>query len=225
MPQNNVYQQYYNQQQQAQQPNPYATQGPVQETRSGPGHFGAATPAATGPSSEARSGAGHFGAAPAMGPSAIAQSPYGTESGPGILESWFNQRANGTDPAFQYAMQRGSTALDNQYSAAGAYNSGAAAQGHSDLYSNLISQRQGQLDQLAAGASGEHQNRLNSMFGQGAGLAGGEAGTMGAYDLASANSNNALMNALVQMMGNKAGVDAKANQGLLNNVLGIASVL
>src|SRR5262245_24710255 len=25
---------------------------------------------------------------------------FGTESGPGILESWFNQRATGTDPAF-----------------------------------------------------------------------------------------------------------------------------
>lgn len=152
-----------------------------------------------------------------------AQNPYGSQSGPGILENWFNQRATGTDPAFEYAMGRGNTALDNQYAAAGMANSGAAAQGKSDLYANLISQREGQLDSLAAGAGGEHENRLRDMFGVGSNLAGGEAGTMGAYDLASAHSNDSLMQALIQMLGNKAGVDAKANQGLFTNILGGAS--
>jgi len=32
---------------------------------------------------------------------------YGSESGPGILEQWFKQRAMGADPAFEYGLTRG----------------------------------------------------------------------------------------------------------------------
>jgi hypothetical protein len=149
------------------------------------------------------------------------QNPYGTESGPGILENWFNQRATGTDPAFEYASRRGMEDLGNRYAAGGSYNSGAARQGESDFMANLIAQREGQLDTLAGGASGEHQGRLNAMFNQGLGLAGGEAGTMGAYDLGAANSMNTANNAVTQMYLNKAGVDSQANQGLIGNGLGL----
>lgn len=143
---------------------------------------------------------------------------FGSQSGPGILENWFNQRATGTDPAFEYATRRGLEQLGNRYSAAGAFNSGAARQGESDFYANLVSQRQGQLDALAAGASGEHRGRLNDMFNQGLGLAGGQAGVGGAYDITSANTNNSLMNALIQLLGNKAGVDNQSNQQGISNI-------
>lgn len=143
--------------------------------------------------------------------------PYGSESGPGILEQWFNERATGTDPAFEYGLQRGMTSLGNRYSAAGAFNSGAARQGESDLYANLLSQRMGQLDTLAGGASGEHMGRLNQMFGQGTNIANGLSGAGTAYDTAAAGNMSAAAQAQQQMALNKAGVDAKANQGLINN--------
>jgi hypothetical protein len=162
----------------------------------------------------------HQGDAPSPPPAQPQGDVYGTQSGPGILEQWFNQRANGTDPGYEYAMGRGMDAIDNRMAAGGSYNSGARGQQLSDFASNMGAQREGQLDALAGGASGEHQGRINSLFSQMLGLAGGQAGTMGQYDLASANSNNALMNAIVQMMGAKAGVDSKANQGLINTGLG-----
>lgn len=149
----------------------------------------------------------------------------GTESGPTYIEQRYLDRLNGTDPAFEYAKKRGMEALGNQYSAAGGFNSGAARQGESDFMANLIAQSQGQLDALAGGATGARQHKLDSMFNQGLGLAGGQAGTMGAYDLASARSNDALMEALIQMMGGKAGVDDKSRQGGINNILGFASLL
>lgn len=155
-----------------------------------------------------------------VGNAASAPGVSGSQSGPGILEQWFNERANGTDPGYEYAMGRGMDAIDNRMAAGGSYNSGARGQQLSDFASNMGAQREGQLDALAGGASGEHQGRINSLFSQMLGLAGGQAGTMGQYDLASANSNNALMNAIVQMMGAKAGVDSKANQGLINTGLG-----
>lgn len=153
-----------------------------------------------------------------------AANPYGSQSGPGILESWFNQRANGTDPAFEYAMKRGTNQLDNQFAAAGSFNSGAARQADSDLYANLISQRMGQLDSLAGGASGEHQARLNAMFGQGQALAGGQAGLASAYDLGAAGNMAAANQAQQQYALNKAGVDSQANQALINNVLSAYAV-
>src|SRR4029078_10813788 len=59
--------------------------------------------------------------------------PYGSESGPGILESWFNQRVNGTEPAYEYAMQRGGDAIDARMAAGGSFNSGARGQQLSDF--------------------------------------------------------------------------------------------
>jgi len=147
--------------------------------------------------------------------------PYGTESGPGILESWFNQRANGTDPAFEYASKRGMETLGNRYAAAGSFNSGARAQGDSDFMANLVAQRMGQLDSLAGGASGEHAGRLAQMFGAGNQIAGGQAGLSSAYDLGAAGNMQAANQAQQQMALNKAGVDAKANQGLINTGLQI----
>lgn len=148
-----------------------------------------------------------------------AANPYGSQSGPGILESWFNQRANGTDPAFEYAMKRGTNQLDNQFAAAGSFNSGAARQADSDLYANLISQRMGQLDSLAGGASGEHQSRLNSMFSQGQGIAGGMAGLSSAYDLGAAGNMAAANNAQQQMALNRSSVDSQSQQAFINNIL------
>lgn len=144
---------------------------------------------------------------------------YGSQSGPGILEQWFNMRANGTDPAFEYGVKRGSEALNNQFAARGAYNSGAATQGLGDMYSDLVSQRMGQLDALAGGASAEHQGRLNAMFGQGQALAGGQAGLASAYDLGAAGNMAAANQAQQQMMLNKAGVDQQAAQSHLNALI------
>lgn len=147
-----------------------------------------------------------------------ATSPFGSESGPGILESWFNQRATGTDPAFEYASRRGISDLANRYAAAGSFNSGAARQGESDFMANLIAQRQGQLDALAGGASGEHMGRLNAMFNQGLGLAGGQAGLASAYDLGAAGNIEAANRAINEMNLRKAGVDEQFRQGRLNTL-------
>lgn len=145
-----------------------------------------------------------------------AANPYGSQSGPGILESWFNQRAQGTDPAFEYGLMRGNRDLADRYSAAGSFNSGAARQAESDLYANLLSQRMGQLDSLAAGASGEHIGRLGLMFNQGLGLAGGQSGLSSAYDLGAAGNMDAANRAQQQMFLNKAGVDQLGNQQAIN---------
>lgn len=158
-------------------------------------------------------------------PKSTAPAPsYGYASGPGILESWFKQRASGTDPGWEYALNRGSDALDTRMAAGGSFNSGARAQGLSDLYANMTSQREGQLDALAAGASGEYQGRINSMFNQGLGLAGGESGINSAYDLA---SGKAMSDALAAALGftlNKAGVDNQSQQQGIGNLLKIGGI-
>ena len=146
--------------------------------------------------------------------------PYGSQSGPGILEQWFNQRAAGTDPAFEYASKRGMQDLGTRSAAAGGFNSGAARQQESDFMANLVAQRMGQLDALAGGASGEHQNRLDSMFRSGLGLAGGQSGINSAYDLAAGNAMNQMNQAILSMFLNKAGVDQKSNQQGIQNLLG-----
>jgi hypothetical protein len=154
-----------------------------------------------------------------QGPSAA--TPYGSESGNSYLEDRYLQRLYGTDPAFNYAQQRGMQALGNQYSAAGMANSGAARQGESDFMANLIAQSQGQLDTLAAGATGARQRKLEDMFSQGLGIAGGQAGAGTAYDLGAAGNMSAAAQAQQQMNLQKAGVDAKANQGLINNAMSL----
>lgn len=153
-----------------------------------------------------------------------APNPYGTESGPGILESWFNQRAAGTDPAYEYAMRRGGDAIDSRMAAGGSYNSGARGQQLSDFAANMAAQRMGQLDTLAGGASGEHMGRLGMMFNQGLGLAGGMAGAGTAYDLGAAGNMSAAAQAQQAMALQKAGVDARANAGLVNNALQLYAI-
>lgn len=153
-----------------------------------------------------------------VGPADRPVPEYGTQSGPGILEQWFNMRASGTDPAYEYAMGRGLDAIDTRMAAGGAFNSGARGQQLSDFAANMGAQRAGQLDALAGGASGEHRDRINSMFGQGLGLAGGQAGTAGQYDVGAANAMSAANQAILMMMLNKAGVDSQANQSLMNNI-------
>lgn len=160
------------------------------------------------------------GPAPPPGPGG------GSESGPGILEQWFNSRANGTDPGYEYAVGRGTKDLNNQFAARGGYNSGAAIQAIGDYQANMGSQREAQLDALAGGASGEHQGRLNSMFSQGLGLANGQGGISGMYDTGAGNAMNQGNVQAIQMMLDKAGVDTKANQGVVNafmSLLGLAS--
>ena len=142
----------------------------------------------------------------------------GTESGPGILQQWFNERANGTDPGYEYATQRGLTALNNQYAAGGDAFSGAAQQGKGDFMANMAAQREAQLDALAGGASGERQGMINSMLQYGLGLAGGEAGTMGGYDLGAANSLNNIGNNLAAIGGQKAGAIQQQGQNFVSNL-------
>jgi hypothetical protein len=169
-------------------------------------------------------GAGNGAQGGTPDPAATPTHATGSQSGPGILESWFNQRANGIDAASQYATQRGMGALANQYSAAGSFNSGAARQGESDLLANIEAQRSGQLDALAAGASGEHQNRFNSSIQQMLGLGGGQSAVNSSYDLAAGKAQSDALSALLGFTTNKAGVDAKSNQQGFNNGLSLASL-
>lgn len=164
------------------------------------------------------------GGKPAAAPGSGAEPAMGTESGPGILENWFNRRASGTDPAYEYTMGRGMDAIDNRMAAGGSFNSGARGQQLSDFGANMGAQRMSSLDSLAGGASGEHQGRLNSMFQQMLGLSSGQAGLAGAYDISAANNMSASDQAILQMMLNKAGVDSKADQGFLNNLFSAVSL-
>lgn len=161
-------------------------------------------------------------AAPAT-PQATAN-PYGSESGPGILESWFNQRATGTDPAYQYALKRGGDDIDNRMAAGGSFNSGARGQQLSDYTANMGAQRLGQLDALAGGASGEHAGRLTQMFGTGNAIASGESGINSAYDISAANAQSDALKAALGFGVNKAGVDSQANKQGMSNLIGLGSL-
>jgi hypothetical protein len=186
-----------------------------------------ATPPTVGPGGKWGGGA-NPGAAPGVNgnPGNAAGTPdYGYASGPGILESWFNQRATGTDPGYEYAMKRGMDSVDARMAAGGSYNSSARGQQLSDYAANMGAQRESQLDSLAGGASGEYQGRLNSMFNYGLGMAGAQAGLSGVYDTAAAQGMSASDQAIISMMLNKGGVDAKANQSLANNGLMAAALL
>jgi hypothetical protein len=143
---------------------------------------------------------------------------YGYASGPGILESWFNQRANGTDPGYEYSLNRGISDINNQYAARGGYNSSAATGAIRDFTANMGAQRESQLDALAGGASNEYQNRLNSMFSQAGALAGGQANTAAGYDTSGLNANTAYNMAALQAGLSKAGIplaQAQSTIGLL----------
>jgi len=188
---------------------------------------------APGPASEARSGIDHFNPASsdlATQSGTGAQSgdqpqDYGSQSGPGLLEQWFNERANGTDPGWDYATKRGLASIDSGAAARGSFNSSANAQNESDFMANMAAQREGQLDALAGGASGERQGLLNTMFGSANSLAGGQAGTASNYDMASAGAQSSALNAIIQMMLGKAGVDSQATQAGINNVTSLGGLL
>ncbi len=149
----------------------------------------------------------------------------GSQSGPGILENWFNQRANGTDPAYEYGTGRAADQINRNYAARGGYNSSAAMQSLGDMYSNSNAQRMSQLDALAGGASGEHQRRLEDMFNEGQGIAGGQAGVAGAYDQAAGGAMGDAFKTQMELMLGRAGVDQKTRQGQLNFVTDTAGAV
>lgn len=196
--------------------------GRVDPTKVRPGGRGPMTPVydpAAAASAAAASGAQARAAAAAAagaGGGQAGDGAYGSQSGPGILESWFNMRAGGNDPAYEYAMRRGGDSIDTRMSAGGSFNSGARAQQLSDYAANMGAQRMGQLDALAGGASGEHTGRLNSMFNIMNMLAGGQSGLAGAYDTAAAGNMSAANEVMRQLAMNRAGVDTKGNQGAIN---------
>lgn len=200
-------------------------------------------------STEARSGIGHFTpsggtvsynmptTAPTNAPPALTAPPptldyaptgstptYGSESGPGLLDQWFNERATGTDPGYEYETNRGLKALDNEYAARGGYNSGAATQADSDYLANMGAKREGQLDSLASGASGERQNSLSTMLGFGTGITSGMAGLTGNYDLGAANALNTGNAAALQLGTNAATAPYLANQGMMQNLTGLGTL-
>lgn len=164
------------------------------------------------------------GAGPAPGAGGGAVNPYGTESGNTYLEQRYLDRANGTDAAYNYAMKRGLDDVDNRMSAGGSFNSGARGQQLGDTASNIFAQSQGQLDSLAAGATGARQNKTDSMFRTGLGIAGGEAGTMTPYALGAGGAMSAADQAYISMMLNKAGVEGKARQGGVDSVLNLLKI-
>lgn len=150
---------------------------------------------------------------------------YGTQSGPGILQQWFDQRAGGTDPGWEYGLGRAETALNNQYAARGGFNSGAALQGQGDLLSNAMSQREGQLDQLAAGASGENAGQISQMLGFGNSLASGESGLAGQYDLGAGGAMTNANNTGLQLSGEAAMIPYLAKAGMMSNLMGLGAGL
>lgn len=147
------------------------------------------------------------------GRDATAAAPtYGSQSGPTAVEDWFNQRASGTDPGWEYATGRAQDQINNQYAARGGYNSSGATQSLSDMYANATSQREGQLDTLANSATIAHQNALNEMFNVGGGIASGQAGTAATYDTASGAAQGQGLQNTLNLGAAKNGVDAANTQ-------------
>jgi len=161
--------------------------------------------------------------APAVPPTDANTTP-GSESGPGILEDRYNKRANGTDPAFEYASKRGMDQLFDRYSAMGLGNSGAARQGESDFMANLVAQSQAQIDALAGGASGEHQRKIDSMFDNLFKEGSGRAGTSGIYDTGASDAWGKSLEAMILMALNKAGVDSQSNREGIQNLAGLSAL-
>lgn len=161
---------------------------------------------------------------PASSPAAAATPDYGTNSGPGIMQQWFNERATGTDPGWEYGNKVGLTALDNAAAARGGYNSGAAEANDSNFMANSLAQREGQLDALAGGASAENTAETGQMVGLGMGLAGGEAGLGGAYDVAGANAMSGANNAGLQYGAQATMLPYMANQNFMNQMFGLGGL-
>lgn len=158
---------------------------------------------------------GSSAAAAAAGPPAPPIPEYGSQSGPTYVEDRYTQRASGTDPGWEYGMGRASDAINRQFAARGGYNSSGATQQLSDMYANSVAQREGQLDNLSAAASGAHQHALDSMFTQGQRIANGQAGVAGAYDQSAGGAMSDAYKAQIELMLNKAGVDQKTRQAQL----------
>ena len=89
------------------------------------------------------------------------------------------------------------------------------------MYANAVSQREGQLDNLSAAASGAHQNSLNSMFTNGLGLANGQAGVSGVYDKAAGDAQNEGLRSQIDLMLARQGVDQKTRQGQLDAIFNV----
>lgn len=148
----------------------------------------------------------------------------GSQSGPGILENWFNQRANGTDPGWEYAMGHGTAMLNRASAARGGFNSSAAFQGLSNLYANGASQREGQLDQLAAGASGEHQGNVDTSLKYGLGLAGDQANTSAGFASAAGDAQKQAAAQSLEAAYIKAGVDPAVAAQRARDAVGLVSL-
>lgn len=155
---------------------------------------------------------------------AAAPPTYGTQSGPNLMDQWFNERASGTDPGYEYATSRGLTSLDNAAAARGGFNGGASMQQDSDYLANMGSQREGQLDQLAGGAQSADQSQLNTMLGMGMGLAGGQAGLGAAYDTSGANAMSAANSTGLSLGAQGIGLQYGANQNSMNQLMGLGTL-
>lgn len=155
---------------------------------------------------------------------AVAPDPYGSQSGPTAVEDRYNQRANGTDPGWEYATGRAQDQINRQYAARGGYNSSGAMNSISDMYANATSQREGQLDTLSNEATGAHQNALNSMFTNGLGVANGltQAGAAGAAGAGGAMTQDQQQQ--MQLYLAKLGVDQSKTQGEINGLTSIGSL-
>jgi hypothetical protein len=221
--------------------NPFATQKKFTDPKTGqqieaPAGFGAGLNYGNGPNPSASTMSNWMGgvgrgvqsassmfsqSTPSAGPAPGASNPYGTESGNTYVEDRYLNRLNGTDPAFNYAASRGTADINNQMAAGGSFNSGARGQQISDFLANLTAQSQGQLDTLSGAASGARQNKLNSMFNQGLGLAGGQANTVAPYATGSAGAMNDASNRDIQLLLNKAGVDQNSRSGMLSFLMNL----
>lgn len=149
----------------------------------------------------------------------------GTQSGPTYIEDRYLSRASGTDPGWEYATGKATDAINKQYASRGGYNSSGAMNQIGDMFANATSQREGQLDALAAGATTGHQNALNSMFSSGLGIANGvtQAGAPGAKGIGDSMSQDARTQ--LELAAARAGVDAKALQSMVDQGTDIVSAI
>lgn len=139
--------------------------------------------------------------------------PYGSQSGPTAIEDRYNQRANGTDPGWEYATGRATDAINNQSAQRGGYNSSSAVGAIGDMFANATSQREGQLDTLANEATGAHQNALNSMFVNGESIANGSSGAGQAYGMGGGGAIDQNTQNQINLTLAKYGVDPSSSEG------------
>jgi hypothetical protein len=119
-----------------------------------------------------------------------APSPTGSQSGPGYLADRYNAVATGTDPGMEYAMGHGTALLNRASAARGGFNSSAAFQGLGSMYGQQAVAQGQRLDNLAAGASGEHAGQVGESLGVLGTIANGEASAAQPYGMASGGAQN-----------------------------------